>query len=63
MSKTEIKELIQAYVEYIELLGEELKSMSGLVVAHGWKSKLVEKGEVCRKNIAYLEHKLIEIIE
>ena len=45
------KELIEAYNEYIKLLVDELNSMGGLAIVHGFQSSRVEAGERCRAKI------------
>ena len=47
--------LILAYEEYIDLTHEEIESLLGIALVHGWKSTRVEKGIVCRANIAELK--------
>jgi len=44
-----------AYEDYIDLLEDELKDLSGLAYAHGYKSPRVEQGEICRNKIKELK--------
>lgn len=50
-----MKELIEAYDEYIQLLGDELSEASGLAAVHGWKSSRAQAGTRCRATIAALK--------
>jgi hypothetical protein len=50
-----IKELISAYDEYIKLLGDELDAVTGLALAHGWKSTRYDAGVKCREKIQSLK--------
>jgi len=43
--------LVEAYQEYVKLLGEELKDLVGLAAAHGWRSIRVEDGKAARAKI------------
>lgn len=47
-----IKELVDAYEKYIQLLGEEINDMHGLAYVHGWKSQRAGAGQQCREQIA-----------
>lgn len=47
-----IKELIDAYEDFIRVLGEEIHDMHGLAHVHGWQSQRVEAGKQCRERIA-----------
>lgn len=55
-----MKELIEAYDEYIKMLSESEASMIGLAYAHGYKCppKLIARGEELRAKIADLKAKL-----
>jgi len=46
------KELIDAYEDFIRVLGEEIHDMHGLCYVHGWKSQRAEIGQACRERIA-----------
>jgi hypothetical protein len=52
------RELMAVYDEYIKLLGDELKDMAGLMVAHGWHSSRVEAGKICREKIQALKKEM-----
>ncbi len=51
-------ELIKEYEQYIKLLGEELDEVTTMVSVHGWKSKRVEAGLICRDRISNLKAKI-----
>lgn len=55
-----LREVTNVYDEYIELLGDELDEISGLAIAHGWKSSRYEAGVECRKKIANLKEGRLE---
>jgi hypothetical protein len=46
------KELVDAYEDFIRVLGEEINDMHGLCYVHGWRSKRGEIGQQCRERIA-----------
>ncbi len=50
--------LMEAYVQYINLLGEELDEVTTMLSVHGWKSKRVEAGLTCRDRISNLKAKI-----
>ena len=63
--QTEIKllkenreDLIKAYDEYIDLLGEELNGAIGIAYVHNWRPVKggYEKGIQCRENIEKLKN-------
>ncbi len=49
------KEIVDAYDEYVQLLGDELNEVVGLAAAHGWVSSRAEAGEKLRARIAKLK--------
>lgn len=51
---SEVRRIVEAYEEYIKLLGEELDELVYMATAHGWKSSRYDKGVVCRENIKHL---------
>ena len=57
---TAVRELIEAYDEYIALLVQAEKDLSGLAYAHGYRcpDELVKRGEELRAKIADLKSKL-----
>ncbi len=62
--KAGIREAISVYGPYIDLLGQEIDTLSPLAIAHGWRSIRFEAGKKCREEIAKLkESKLKEIEE
>lgn len=50
--------LIQAYDEYITLLGKELHDLGGFAFIHGWKSKRCQEGIDAREKIDNAKKKL-----
>lgn len=56
-----MKELIEAYDEYIELLGRGESSMIGLAIAHGYRCprEMVDRGIELRTKIAELKKSLL----
>lgn len=52
------KELAQAHEKYIDVLNDEINGLIGLAIAHGWKSRNVERGELCRATINALKAQL-----
>lgn len=53
--KNQINQLINAYEEYIELLGEEIDELTPFANTHGWQSKKYEKGKLLRERIRSLK--------
>jgi len=60
MCPVDIREIFEAYDAYIELLGEEIDSLMGLAISHGWQSSKVEAGEKCRAGIQSLKDKWLK---
>lgn len=54
-----MNELIEAYEEYIKLLGDELSDVVSLAYIHGWRSTRYESGKTCREKIDILKAKLL----
>jgi hypothetical protein len=50
--------LVSGYKSYIEMLGEEIKSLFGIAYSHGWTSTRVEEGKNMREFIELLEKEL-----
>jgi hypothetical protein len=48
-------ELIQAYEEYIKLLGDEISELVSFAEAHGWRSSRHQDGVKCREKIDLLK--------
>jgi len=46
--------LILALVDHMHLLGEELNSVCGMAILHGWQSGNIEKGKETRRKIVDL---------
>lgn len=51
------REIFEVYDAYIKLFGEELDSLMGLAISHGWHSTRAEAGEKCRADIQSLKSK------
>jgi hypothetical protein len=51
--------IIQAYEEYLKILGDEIDELAPLAIAHGWKSSRFEEGEKARKKIKQIK-KILE---
>jgi len=51
------QDLIDAYEEYIKLLGEELEELAIFAYIHGWESTRVKQGEELRNKIKELKKK------
>lgn len=44
-------ELVAAYNEYTELLGDEIEELMFLAINHGWETSRFEQGKKCRDRI------------
>jgi hypothetical protein len=55
------KELVEAYEEYIKLIGDEIQDLAGLAIAHGYNSTRGEAGKKCREKIANLKQEYGEM--
>lgn len=57
-----MKELIDAYDEYIGLLADSEQGMLGIALAHGYccPAELVKRGEELRAKIADLKSRVLE---
>ena len=53
------REIFDAYDKYLDIIGKDISSMMGLLVSHGWSSKLVKEGEQCQTNIEELKSKYL----
>jgi hypothetical protein len=53
-----LKQLVQAQDTYIDLLGQELNSLSIFAHTHGWRSNLVREGEIQREKIQKIRDSL-----
>lgn len=53
-----VKELIETYDNYIRLLGCEIDELSSIATVHGWTSKRVKEGAICRIKIEDLKRDL-----
>lgn len=51
----EARELVKAYKDYAQLLGDEINEMAVFASVHGWKSSRIEQGKVLREKIKQLE--------
>ena len=49
--EAEKKELIEAYEDYLNLIGEELSELMPIASVHGWKSTRHKEGKKMRKII------------
>jgi hypothetical protein len=47
----EVQEVVSALTDYVQLLTEELDTVTPLASAHGWSSNRVEAGTIARKRI------------
>lgn len=56
-----IEKIFGLYDNYISLLSEEIESMSGIALVHGWKSTRIKQGEYYRKQIESLKASYEEI--
>ena len=46
-----MREIVEAYDEYVALLSEEINGLVGLASVHGWQSLRVEAGKAARAKI------------
>lgn len=53
-----LKSLIEAYDNYLKLLGEELDELAMMAIMHGWGSKRVEQGKILREKIEKIKTEL-----
>ena len=52
-----LKDLMEAYDEYIELLGQELDETVPIAYNHHWRSDKYEKGEAARAKIKQVKER------
>ena len=57
MKKSQLKKIITAYKEYVDLLAAEIDELVPVAHVHGWKSTGYEKGKRLRAKIKELEEK------
>jgi len=55
-----VREISQAYDEYIKLFNEELSEIFGLAYVHVWRSTRTEAGRKCRDKIQVLKSEYLE---
>lgn len=53
--RDEARELVKAYQDYAQLLGDEINDMTAVAYVHGWRSNRYEQGKVLREKIKQLE--------
>lgn len=58
-----IENFNQAHERYEKLLVEEIESMIGIAVAHGWETKRGEAGELARKAIIDAHESIVAVLE
>lgn len=52
--------LIQAYEEFIKILGDEIDELAPMAFNHGWRSSRVEEGKKAREKIRLIKELLEE---
>lgn len=58
LQKLQFSQLIEAYDEYIKLLGDELNEVVPLAARRGWKSSRVDEGIKLRAKIKEFKDQL-----
>jgi len=53
--RDEARELVKAYQDYAQLLGDEINDMTSVAYVHGWRSNRYEQGKVLREKIKQME--------
>lgn len=53
--RDELRELVKAYQDYTQLLGDEINDTAAVAYLHGWRSSRYEQGKVLREKIKQLE--------
>lgn len=53
--RDEARELVKAYQDYTQLLGDEISDTASVAYVHGWRSNRYEQGKVLREKIKQLE--------
>lgn len=53
--RNELRELVKAYQDYTQLLGDEINDTAAVAYLHGWRSSRYEQGKVLREKIKQLE--------
>ena len=53
--RDEARELVKAYQDYAQLLGDEINDMTAVAYVHGWRSNRYEQGKVLREKIKQME--------
>lgn len=53
--RDEARELVKAYQDYTQLLGDEISDMAALAYVHGWRSKRHEQCKLLQDKIKQLE--------
>ena len=55
-----IELFIQAYDEFIKILGDEIDELAPMAFNHGWRSSRIEEGKKAREKIKQLKELLEE---
>jgi len=53
-----VTQLVEAYDDYLKLLGDEINDMTSIMMVHGWKSHRYEEGVLLREKIQTIKHSL-----
>lgn len=54
-TEAEMQKAVEAYTEYIDLLGDEIHDLMGIAYVHGWRSSRHSQGEKARAKIQALK--------
>jgi len=57
MKKSQLKKIITAYKEYVDLLAAEIDELVSFAITHEWKSTRYKAGKRLRAKIKELEEK------